>query len=111
MKDVLRRGISVLIFPEGTQNRTDKPLQPFFDGAFRIAIETQQPILPMVILGAGTLMPPRKGVIYPGAIKIIILEEIPTAGLLQKDLGDLKEKVMKRMMDVIVAENPDKYRS
>ena len=60
LKNVLRRGISILIFPEGTQNRTTEPLQPFYDGGFRIAIEMQQPILPMVILNAGKLMPPRR---------------------------------------------------
>ncbi len=45
LKRILGLGISVLIFPEGTQNRTNDPLQQFYDGAFRIAVETQQPVL------------------------------------------------------------------
>ena len=104
MKDVLRRGISILIFPEGTQNRTDKPLQPFYDGAFRIAIETQQPILPMVILGAGELMPPKKAFIKSGKIRIVIQKEIQTEGLTQSDLPQLKERVIQSMLDIIKRE-------
>lgn len=104
LKDVLRRGISVLIFPEGTQNRSGNPLQPFYDGAFRIAIETQQAILPMVILGAGKLMPPKRVFIQSGKIKIVIHQEIPTAGLTLADLPMLKEKVTKVMLGTIQRE-------
>lgn len=42
---------SVLIFPEGTfDERSGNELLPFYDGAFRIAIETQRPILPTLFL-------------------------------------------------------------
>lgn len=101
LKDVLRRGISILIFPEGTQNRTTEPLQPFYDGAFRIAIEMQQPILPMVILNAGKLMPPRRVYIEPGTITIKINPEIPTEGLTNADLPALKERVRSEMLKMI----------
>lgn len=101
LKEVLRSGISILIFPEGTQNRTDQPLQPFYDGAFRIAIEMQQPILPMVILGAGKLMPPRTMHIEAGTITIIVCPAIPTQGLKPEDLPGLREKVRATMMDMI----------
>lgn len=101
LKDVLRRGISVLIFPEGTQNRTKEPLQPFYDGAFRIAIETQQPILPMVMLNAGKLMPPRTLHIEPGTITIRIRPEIPTGGMTFADLPALKERVRNEMLSMI----------
>ncbi len=103
LKEVLRRGISILIFPEGTQNRTTEPLQPFYDGAFRIAIETQQPILPMVILNAGKLMPPRRMFIQPGTITIRINPEIPTSGMTFADIPALKEKVRSEMLKMMNA--------
>jgi 1-acyl-sn-glycerol-3-phosphate acyltransferase len=102
LKAVLKRGISILIFPEGTQNRSRDLLQPFYDGAFRIAIETQQPVLPMVIVGAGSLMPPKQFTIHPGKIRIRVLEEISTEGLQLKDVTQLKERVEGVMRTAIV---------
>lgn len=93
----LASGISILIFPEGTQNRSKEILQPFKDGAFRIALETGQPILPMVVTGAGKLMPPGKFEIYPGKIKIVVGQEISTDGYTAKDLTLLKIKVFEKM--------------
>src|SRR5688500_11145396 len=45
MRDRLRKRVSVMIFPEGTRSPTDEML-PFRDGAFRLAVEEQAPILP-----------------------------------------------------------------
>ena len=57
MKAVLRKDISILVFPEGTFNETHKPLEEFYSGAFRIAIETATPIKPIIswILMSGCL--------------------------------------------------------
>lgn len=48
MKKYLNHGISIMICPEGTFNMTGKPLKDFYDGAFRIAIECQKPIVPIL---------------------------------------------------------------
>lgn len=97
LASILSKGISVLIFPEGTQNRSKELLQPFKDGAFRIALETKQPILPIMVMGAGSLMPPGKFEIYPGRIKVLIGEEIPTDQYTAKDMGQLKAVVFEKM--------------
>ena len=76
-------------------------LQPLKDGAFRIAIDTQQPILPMVIVGAGPLMPPGTLNLKPGKIKIIVAPEIPTTGLGNEDLPALKQKTFEIMKEMI----------
>jgi 1-acyl-sn-glycerol-3-phosphate acyltransferase len=101
LKRMLLDGLSILIFVEGTQNRTKEPLQPFKEGAFRIAIDTQQPILPMVVVGAGPLMPPGTIRMHPGRVKIIVGPEISTVGLGNSDLNRLKQQtydVMKKMV-------------
>jgi 1-acyl-sn-glycerol-3-phosphate acyltransferase len=101
LKEVLKRGISILIFPEGTQNRTGEVLQPFYDGAFRIAIETRQPVLPMVILNAGNLMPPGKWFIKPGKIRIVVGKEISTEDMTLKDVRRLRDFTFGRMKQMI----------
>ena len=49
MKEVLQMGLHMCIYPEGTRNQTQEPLQRFHDGAFKLAVETQKDIMPAVI--------------------------------------------------------------
>ena len=47
--DKVKNGISIFIYPEGTRNKTDKPLGEFKKGSFKIAQKTGCPIVPVVI--------------------------------------------------------------
>lgn len=100
LRDILQGGISILVFAEGTQNRTKEILQPFKDGAFRIAIDTQLPIVPLVVVGAAPLMPPGTLTIRPGNIKVIAGEPISVEGLTTDDVQVLKQKTFDRMLEI-----------
>lgn len=98
LKAILRKGISVLIFPEGTFNETHHALKSFFDGAFRIAIETQTPIKPVLLLDAYNRMPYGKlFTLTPGKSRAVFMEEIAVQGLTLKEIESLKLEVYMRM--------------
>jgi 1-acyl-sn-glycerol-3-phosphate acyltransferase len=100
IREILSHGISTLIFAEGTQNRTTEILQPFKDGAFRIAIDTQLPIVPMMVIGAGKLMPPGTIRLRPGKIKIVVGNELSVAGLALSDVQEIKQKAFNEMLEI-----------
>ena len=49
IKEAVKRGESIFIFPEGTRNKTDKALTSFKEGARIIALKNRLPILPLYI--------------------------------------------------------------
>lgn len=104
LKSILRKGISVLVFPEGTFNTTHRPLKEFYDGAFRIAIETGTPIKPVLFLDAYARMPFEFLLsLNPGRNKAVFLEEVPVDGLSVKDVPALREKVYSLMEAKLIA--------
>lgn len=99
----LRQGQSILIFPEGTMNRSDQPLAEFFDGAFRLALETGTPIAPMAITNARKLLPRDRPLdLKPGIITCEFSEPIEVKGLTIDDLPALKRRVFGVMEKMIV---------
>jgi 1-acyl-sn-glycerol-3-phosphate acyltransferase len=94
LKSLLGKGISVAVFPEGTFNLTDRPLKEFYDGAFRIAVETQTPVRPVLFLDANRRMHYQSLFsLTPGRCRILYMDEIPVEGMGLKDVGALKNQV------------------
>lgn len=98
LKSVLRKGISVLVFPEGTFNETGHPLKAFYDGAFRIAIETGTPVMPVLFLDNYNRM--RTDSVFsfnPGRCRVLFLPSVSPDGYPLEALAQLKEEVYQRM--------------
>jgi 1-acyl-sn-glycerol-3-phosphate acyltransferase len=94
MKSYLQKHISIFIFPEGTFNETGAPLKDFFDGAFRIAIETETPIKPVLFIDTVDRLHFRSiFTLTPGPSRVVFMDEVPVEGLTIDDLPALKDKV------------------
>jgi 1-acyl-sn-glycerol-3-phosphate acyltransferase len=103
LKSVLKKGISIFLFPEGTFNETRQPLKDFYDGAFRIAIETQTPVKPVLFLDGYNRMNYKSIFsLTPGRSRSVFLEEIPVEGYSLKDVNKLKALVQKRMEEKLI---------
>lgn len=103
LKATLAKGISIFFFPEGTFNTTHQPLKEFYDGAFRIAIETGTPIKPVLFLDSyDRLHYDSPFSLTPGKSRAVYLEDIPVEGLTLSELPRLKAKVHRIMWEKLV---------
>jgi 1-acyl-sn-glycerol-3-phosphate acyltransferase len=100
-RDRLAKRVSVMIFPEGTRSR-DGNLLPFKDGAFRLAIESGAPILPLVVAGTRRAMAKGSFRFQRARARVEVLDPIDTSGLTLADLHTLKERVRTIIADARV---------
>jgi 1-acyl-sn-glycerol-3-phosphate acyltransferase len=94
--DTLRRGIALLVFPEGTRS-PDGKLLPFRPGPFSLAIEAGVPLVPITVHGTEALMPKGRLSIKPGRIALKFHPAVATAGLGGDDRGRIMENVRETM--------------
>jgi len=89
------KGDSVFLFPEGTISSFGK-LRGFKNGAFKLAIEKQVPIVPVTFLNNWKLLQNGgflKSHGRPGLSKIVVHEPISTVGMTEQDLVSLRSRV------------------
>lgn len=97
MKNVLTMGMDMCIYPEGTRNKTQLPLKEFHSGAFRLAIETQRPIIPALIFNTKKVLPPGRFYFWPAKMELHFL---PPVNINEGESGEfLKEKIHHIMSD------------
>jgi 1-acyl-sn-glycerol-3-phosphate acyltransferase len=97
---LLKEKISIVIFPEGTRNRTSEPLIDFKDGAFRLAIDAKVPIAVLTILNSRELSPANRFMqLKPGRLKALWTKPITTVNMTAQDVPRLKEQVRQRILE------------
>lgn len=95
MMQVLKKGMHMCLYPEGTRNRGSEPLKPFYDGAFKLAVDAKKDVIPCVLLGTKKAMPIHKPFfLYPVKLRMIFLPAVSSASIPAKEL---KEKVFSIM--------------
>jgi 1-acyl-sn-glycerol-3-phosphate acyltransferase len=88
----LDRGMSVMLFPEGTRS-SDGEIKPFKDGAFRLAIETGYPILPVAVAGTRHAIPKNSWIFgVKCQARIEVMAPIETKGMTTDDVETLKNQ-------------------
>lgn len=103
MKEVLKLGIHMCIYPEGTRNKTDQPLQRFHDGAFKLAVDTGHAIIPTLLFNTKKAFPTNKTFYFlPQKIEMHFLEPVEING---QTSAELKEKIFNLMHDYYVQNN------
>lgn len=89
----LRKGVSMLFFPEGTRSSTDE-MGEFQNGAFKLAIKEKKPVLPVFIGGTRDAIP-KGGWIFRTKVKgsLVVLPPIDTSNYQVADYAALRDMV------------------
>jgi 1-acyl-sn-glycerol-3-phosphate acyltransferase len=94
MWQILKKEANIIIFPEGTFNETGAVLKDFYDGAFRLAIATQTPLLPVIF--PDTVQRWHYShwwKIWPGRNRAVFLPVVEVSGMGLEHLPQLKQTV------------------
>ena len=98
MKNVLGMGLHMCIYPEGTRNRTNQPLKPFHDGAFRLAIATGKSLMPSLIFSSRKVMPEKPVFsLFPHSMRFHFLPPVKI------NAGDTVESLKQKTFDIMSA--------
>jgi 1-acyl-sn-glycerol-3-phosphate acyltransferase len=92
----IRRGTSVVVFPEGTRGHT-YALRPFKKGPFVLAIAAGVPLVPVIAHGTIEVMSRGSMRVRPGLVDLHFLEPVPTTGYSYDDRDQLLSIVHDRM--------------
>lgn len=87
----LEQNVSVMIFPEGTRSHSGE-LGEFKDGAFRIAIDTGVPILPLAVIGTRDALIKHDWRFGVSHAEVKVLDPISTDGLGKADVAELRDR-------------------
>lgn len=98
--EMLRRGDSLVVLPEG-ERTLDGSVGKFYPGAFRLAIQTGRPVVPMAIKGGRTVSRRGEWRIRPGTMQVVFGAPVSTDGLTLKDTGDLADRLRGIVIDLL----------
>ncbi|CAH1717068.1 unnamed protein product [Chironomus riparius] len=98
MEDLKKKNIKLWMYPEGYRNHSGN-IDEFKKGAFRMAQQSQVPIVPVVISSYNFFLRPKDKVFNSGKIIIEALHEIPTKGLKSTDVNALLNKTRNVMIE------------
>src|SRR5215467_10329287 len=99
--EALKKGLHLLVYPEGTRSKNGR-LQAFKKGPFYLAMETQAPVVPMVITGTEKMMRKGSAAITPGVAKVRFLPAIEPSDFQTRE--ELLRAVRAAIADVLPEE-------
>ena len=96
---IVESGRSFVIFPEGTRYKGEEGgAGEFKAGAFRIAVKTSAPVVPVAVTGARALFEANGNRCRPGSVRIKVMPPIQTAGMSKAEQKQLPDAVRQSIL-------------
>ena len=90
--DMVKDGMNMAIFPEGTRNKEEGTFLPFKGGSFKIAEKSGCEIIPFTVIGAASIFEDHKPKIKKSHVILCFGEPIPTKGLSRDEIKQIPDK-------------------
>ena len=100
--DLIKQGVNVVIFPEGTRNKGTEDLQPFHDGSFKIAEKAGCKIIPVAINNTDQIFEAHFPKIKSQKVIVEFCKPIETAGLSRAELKEISPRVREELLEAYV---------
>lgn len=100
IEELARKGISVMIAPEGTRLDTNE-VGPFKKGAFRIAMSAGIPIVPIIIRNAEVIAHRNSSTFNPGTVDVAVFPPIPVDDWTNENLSERIAEVRQLYLDTL----------
>jgi len=100
IEEAARKGLSIVVAPEGTRLDTQS-VGPFKKGAFRIAMATGLPVVPVVIRNADSVAGRNSTTLNPGTVDVAVLPPVSTADWTTENLRERIEGIRGRYVDLL----------
>jgi 1-acyl-sn-glycerol-3-phosphate acyltransferase len=98
-KSLPARGLSLLVFPEGTRSESGW-LGPFKGGSLYPAVQAGLPIVPISIAGSRHVMRKGRLMTCPGEVELVVHEPIPMTAAAEPDVRAVRA-LANRVRDII----------
>jgi putative phosphoserine phosphatase / 1-acylglycerol-3-phosphate O-acyltransferase len=102
LEDAARKGLSIVVAPEGTRLDTDS-VGPFKKGAFRIAMATGLPVVPIVIRNSESVAGRNSTTLHPGTVDVAVLPPVDTSAWTVEELEMRIEEVRTAYVELLAA--------
>ncbi|MFT4203571.1 MAG: lysophospholipid acyltransferase family protein [Chitinophagaceae bacterium] len=97
--------LDMVLYPEGTRNKSEKPLGKFQDGAFKLATQTNKKIIPAILFNSKKVLPAAKPFfLNPSVLELHVLPPHSPEG---KTAQELRETIYREMWQYIVENTGD----
>ena len=100
IEELARKGISVLIAPEGTRLDTTE-VGEFKKGPFRIAMAAGVPLVPIVIRNAEVIAERNSSTFNPGTVDVVVYPPIPVDDWTHDNLSERIAEVRELYLDTL----------